>query len=556
MLVRYPGQQQLAELNFAVNTPEVGLLSNVEINARRALPVVGSFAATEQPAVVIGGGPSLASTLELIAEMKRRGAKLFALNNAAKFMHEHGISADVQIILDPRPVDIAFLEKRWCDEVLLASQCDPSLFDHCEKIGYPVRIWHPLIDNITEKIPYPQPVLVGGGLTVGLSGLCLIYTLGHRDLHLFGYDSCHAENKSHAYEQKIETPEMVRVCVEGRVFNCSLMMAGQAHAFQQVAQMLAENGCDITVHGDGLIPHLVKVWQERDAEKVLTAVYDLGVSPPTYDFFSFLSQADLYAKENGFTHIDLVFEPGPMNGFRDDELPPDAIAREGMLRRVCVEGAWLCPRVRNVTVLKRRKEITGDVFPVGWKDEYPIAHYGFQYSINANRCLRASEGAKREIARLFKKPYATITLREAEYWPARNSNKLAAYDAALWLRCRHIEPIIVPDTHGKPLLGIHAFAQAAWDIDLRLALYEGALMNIGTVNGPTTGLWTLSDVPYIAFKPIADGSNASSKEWFENHDAYLKDWSPNGHIVWADDTPENVIQALNEILTEKTSCQM
>ena len=73
------------------------------------------------------------------------------------------------------------------------------------------------------------------------------------------------------------------------------------------------------------------------------AVYDLGVSPPSYDFLSFLAEAERHRRANGFTHINLMFQPGPMNGFRDDELPPDTATREGMLWRVCAGMARLLP---------------------------------------------------------------------------------------------------------------------------------------------------------------------------------------------------------------------
>ena len=162
MLIRYDDQSQLSKFTILCNTGDSGLFSNIEVNSKRGLPQVMVCPGTSRPALIVGGGPSLADTLDDIRKMKDAGSHVFALNNAAKYLFENGILPDYQIVLDPRPHNVEFVSNRWADEVLLASQCDPSLFDKCAEIGYTARIWHPFIEGAEKYIGEPDPLMIGG----------------------------------------------------------------------------------------------------------------------------------------------------------------------------------------------------------------------------------------------------------------------------------------------------------------------------------------------------------------------------------------------------------
>lgn len=370
MLIRFGDSPQLSQFGLLCNTGDAGLLSNISKAVKLGLPEVEYFKPVTQPAVVCGGGPSLAETLESIRELKENGARVFALNNAAKYLTEHGIRPDVQIVVDPREQNVAFLEKVWSDELLLASQCHPAMFERAKEIGYPVRIWHTGMKDIEKVVTTGKQCWIGGGITVGLAGLCLIYTLGHRVIHLFGYDSSHAEDRGHAYRQAIDC-EMVDCAVDNRVFSSSIAMATQAIEFKGVSDMLLENGCELHVYGDGLLPTFWRVWQRDKTERAFTAVYDLGLSPASFDFNYFMREAEKHRKEKKFDHIDVVFQPGPMFGFRNENPLPPAEYSSEMLWRVCVGTARKHPSVRNIEVLKKRRPIQGYVFPEGYLEDSP-----------------------------------------------------------------------------------------------------------------------------------------------------------------------------------------
>ena len=524
------------ELRVDCNTPDAVLFANAAANSAKGLPEV-AFAAPR--AVICGGGPSLADTLGEVRMLVDKGAKLFALNYSARFMVEHGFHVDGQIVLDARPDNVHFIEKPWADRCYVASQADPVMIEKC---AMPVTLWHPCIDGIDEAIG--RPVLkIGGGTTVGLSGLCLVYALGFCEIHCFGYDSSDKAGASHAYRQDLnKNDEKLRACVNDRVFSASIAMAAQASKFVEVAKELANLGCEIHVHGDGLLPHLFRTTIEDEQRKVLTAVYDLASSPPTFDILSFLAEAERKRKAGGYDCLDVVFQPGPMRGFRDDELPPSTEQREWMLHRICVPACRLVPSVRNVTVLKQRAPIDGDVFPE-WTLDNVASHYGTQFWKGDKPGFRASDAARAYVAKRFRH-YVTITMRETDYWPARNSVKPEWTKVEAWLKARGFDVVVVPDT----AVGGSEFAV---DLDLRMALYEGAVVNLGVSNGPMA-LCYLTDAPYIVFKILADGCASTTRDFLAAHGYEFGDqFSDNGRIVWDDDRADIMIPVIQQWLESR-----
>lgn len=280
-------------------------------------------------------------------------------------------------------------------------------------------------------------------------------------------------------------------------------------------------------------------------ERVLTAVYDLQVSPPTFEVFSFFAEAERYRIAMGFTSIDVVFIPGPNHGFRNDQLPPSVEERESMLHRVCVSGARLLPSVRNVSVLKERIRLQGEFFPPDWTNEIPRACYGPRFQKGGLPCLESTTAAREEIAHRYRQRYSTITLRQAEYWPNRNSDRHAWERAARELQRADMPAIVIPDTHGSGLEGFENFTPAAWDVDLRLALYEGAKLNLGVANGPMAMLmYAKRRAPYIVFQKPSEDS-ATPYSFLQAHGVTRgEQWTDAGLTVWGDDSAENVLAAI------------
>jgi hypothetical protein len=239
------------------NSPKEKVFENVAINSKRRVPWVKEMPAHEGHAVLVGGGPSAADSLDDIRRRVAQGQDIFALNGVAAWLNQYGIMPKYQVLLDSRPQNRRFVRPIAAEQFLIASQCDPVIFDILANED--VTLFHHAEEGIEEQFE-GNSVLIGGGITVGLTSMALVYALGYRQLHLYGYDSSDREGESHAYAQTEAGSENDRreIWVGRKMFVASPAMYAQAQAFPQFAQLLADMGCTITVHGSGLLPEVVR----------------------------------------------------------------------------------------------------------------------------------------------------------------------------------------------------------------------------------------------------------------------------------------------------------
>ena len=244
------------DVKLTCNTPNEDLFGAVAINSRRDLPWVRSEGAREGHACLVGGGPSLADTLPSLERRIRLGQTVFALNGAAKYLNDHGIVPDHQVILDARPENAHLIGR--ARNYLLASQVHPNVFD-----AVPAKhtmLWHHATEGITSHVPDLDEFYIGGSHSVGLASMCLVYAMGYRNLHLYGYDSSHRATTGHAYAQ--QNDGVYEYAFNGKTFLTTLTMASQAELFPEIADALIDAGCIITVDGDGLIREVVAAMKQ------------------------------------------------------------------------------------------------------------------------------------------------------------------------------------------------------------------------------------------------------------------------------------------------------
>ena len=92
-------------------------------------------------AVLVAGGPSVRHRISTIRERQRAGQKIFALNGSAKYLNDHGIIPDYQVLLDPQSFLKDYIGR--ADEYLVASQCHPDVLTFVPR---PV-LWHVATDH-------------------------------------------------------------------------------------------------------------------------------------------------------------------------------------------------------------------------------------------------------------------------------------------------------------------------------------------------------------------------------------------------------------------------
>ena len=207
--------------------------------------------------VLVGSGPSVRGELDSIRAQKKKGNLIVALKGAHDFLLENNIKPDWCVMLDPQEKIVNCVQKHEEGIVyLIASQCHPSVFEFLKE-EY-VIIWHAL-SGIGEQEILEKKVLLGGGTTTGMRTLNMIYTLGYRKAHLYGFDSCVTTEDGVAYKRLnvhsdngMDKPgKIIDVWIGKNRYWANPAMAAQAQEFQQAMAVL--KGMKVNIHGDGLI---------------------------------------------------------------------------------------------------------------------------------------------------------------------------------------------------------------------------------------------------------------------------------------------------------------
>lgn len=148
----------------------------------------------------------------------------------------------------------------------------------------------------------------------------------------------------------------------------------------------------------------------------------------------------------------------------------------------------------------------------------------------------------------------TITLREAEHDPERNSDLDAWKQFARQLRLDGEEPVFIRDTcrAHDPLGDFATYPQASLDLPTRMAAYEAAKANLFIANGPQ-GLALFSSVPWLSFHNNAEREAYPPEYWVSAMSLKPGEqypWSTkNQRLVWQADTYENILSAWHDLRT-------
>lgn len=235
------------------NTPHELVKENVRLNAALNLPWVGEKMFNGRAAIMCGGGPSLLDYIEQIKALQAKDGMVFAMNGASRKLNDLGIVPDYQVIADAKEETSTLVDPRARTH-LFASQVHPKTMEAAER----PLIWHTAMEGIESLFP-PERVkrggyaLFGGGCGVGTCGMSVAYGLGHRVYHVFGYDSCNRDGKTHAYRQDMnKSIPCVEVEWAGKTYTASVGMYGHAAVFQRLANDLKKLGCSIKMYGEGL----------------------------------------------------------------------------------------------------------------------------------------------------------------------------------------------------------------------------------------------------------------------------------------------------------------
>jgi hypothetical protein len=274
-------------------------------------------------------------------------------------------------------------------------------------------------------------------------------------------------------------------------------------------------------------------------------LYDLDKCPASWDFLQWLVNAEIIHTNNGARagELKLAFKPGSKDGFRDDGL-----ARPLDQRRAIFDNV-MHPAIKMMEVT----EVPYDPNEQYFTDVPYLTRFTVDHCLNNGGDIpyfREPMAVVGEVKSYLngRKP-VVITLREASYYPSRNSN-IEAWTA--WARESGEDVIFVRDTAkaDEPLPGFETCPRASQDLYFRTILMRLARCNLMVSNGP----WILtlySPSPWLCFgqlHPEIPDWRPGRPEWW-NHQMGVPEggqfpWShPNQRLIWRDDSLESIRDA-------------
>jgi hypothetical protein len=271
----------------------------------------------------------------------------------------------------------------------------------------------------------------------------------------------------------------------------------------------------------------------------LRCLYDLRHAPVTFDFGIYLALADCARQLLKRDSLDITIRAGEYRQAtpRDKETPESE--KEWRIHNILLPCTAILPTVRRVSV---RYDDGGPYdFPLNQRTPYLARDVLKYHQRGADpKVFKAPEHAKTIVKR--DKPYVTLTLRESKHFPERN------IDILEWAKfAQHLgdadRVVVIPDAESPdlPEARFPEFCEdlpAAFNLSLRLALYEGAQMNFCSSNGPTA-LMFYSHCPVIQFDQLRGGT-FSAQQWAGLNGfpvGQQHPWSnPNQLMTWTDST--------------------
>lgn len=260
----------------------------------------------------------------------------------------------------------------------------------------------------------------------------------------------------------------------------------------------------------------------RGNSRTLTAFYDLSVSPTSFDFATFMALAERHRVKSGCDSMTVLVVPA-VGGFwnRENIMVEEQVRR---VERLLLPLSSLWPSCTGIATLKERGTVgeafraaEPHVFPAAYRPQAPLGEvYQWARIVAACACgetipdWEAPAGALATVDRWLAdrrqgRKLITVTLREANYHTAQNSDLAAWGDFARKLDPQIYFPVFVRDTEQasapspEAIAGFQTFPEASFDVTVRAALYARSYLCLMSPSGPMMLLWLNAACRSIVF---------------------------------------------------------
>jgi hypothetical protein len=317
------------------------------------------------------------------------------------------------------------------------------------------------------------------------------------------------------------------------------------------------------------------------SRRTLVVYYDLAIYPISYDICWFLALADLERRRNGRRYLHCIFIP--IEDHDNRKLPPgygdvvDLKSRNWRFHNICVPMTSLVPECDGFTVCNTRTQFKPLrlLSPKAWPTNnhphgYPPPSVLYRDLIgrikedNLDWGLKAQEQGLRYVRKWLadraggRKPIV-VTLRQYAVDIDRNSNIAAWVEFLRRLDQTKYFPILVPDTdHAMELnesfSGLQQFIEGAWNLGLRMALYEAAYLNMFVNCGPASLCILNPRTRYLLFKITVSGIHLASEETLREMGFEPGETPPiataHQRWVWEDDRLEVITREFEAMVSK------
>jgi hypothetical protein len=309
------------------------------------------------------------------------------------------------------------------------------------------------------------------------------------------------------------------------------------------------------------------------------AVYDLNAGPLTYDFIQFLVLAERFRQAAGNPYLRLIVVPGEHEGFRDFSQRDrflSTISKEWRLRQVVMRAAHLLPSCLGVTRFRSRDKAAAflakvdpeHVFPPGFDSKTAVCPYQLAFILQfatQGRDIRTLAAppmttalARRVLRELAgERPVVTISLRQSEFQPPRNSRLDQWLHFATLCESRGLFPLFIPDTEAllsgraAELGGFTSLPLAALSLPFRAAVYQESWHNMLANSGPYTLCLYNARARFSMFKLLVPGIATASAEFHAGQGLtpgmQLPFAGPLQRMVWEDDSADSLERELDAV---------
>ena len=308
-----------------------------------------------------------------------------------------------------------------------------------------------------------------------------------------------------------------------------------------------------------------------DKKDLFRVIYDLSLSPVTYDFGHYLAHAEAVRQ---LTHknslIDLTIRA---DGFRS-HTPRDKTMKEDekwwRIKSIIIGCCSILNTISDIKILKdytredeqeydfpsnyqerfygKDKEISEDNLKY-LKSLYRPSQFIELYENGANfKVFKGSKHATRQIKLGLQDDYIVMTIRCSKYFAERNIDIGEWFKFYQFLVAEGHVVVVVPDqedcfrSREYTKVPWVVFEPAAFDIDLRIALCCGAKLNFVSSHGPSSLLY-FTKAKFLQFDLLRGGIYGQG--FWEKHNGFPiggnYPWlGQNQRLVWEDSSFETL----------------